>query len=77
MRNEAGKFLAEAGTRDAFGHAQLGGVAKLAAELGKPVVAFVGAVGEEERRRNLALSPRHAAGSMESPITACRRGSTP
>lgn len=35
VRNEAGKFLAEAGTRDAFGHAQLGGVAPVIAELVK------------------------------------------
>ena len=31
VRNAAGQFLAEAGTRDAFGHAQLGGVAPVAA----------------------------------------------
>jgi 6-phosphofructokinase 1 len=35
VRNAAGKFLAEAGTRDAFGHAQLGGVAPVIAELVK------------------------------------------
>ncbi|MCZ6719505.1 MAG: 6-phosphofructokinase [Gammaproteobacteria bacterium] len=29
VRNQEGQFLAEAGTRDAFGHAQLGGVAPL------------------------------------------------
>jgi 6-phosphofructokinase 1 len=33
VRNAEGKFLAEAGTRDAFGHAQLGGVASVIAEL--------------------------------------------
>ncbi len=32
-RDESGKFLAEAGTRDAFGHAQLGGVAATVADL--------------------------------------------
>ncbi len=33
VRNADGKFLSEAGTRDAFGHAQLGGVAPLIANL--------------------------------------------
>ncbi len=33
VRNAAGQFLAEAGTRDAFGHAQLGGVAPVLAHL--------------------------------------------
>ncbi len=32
-RNRSGKFLAEAGTRDAFGHAQLGGVAPVVANM--------------------------------------------
>jgi len=32
-RYENGKFLAEAGTRDAFGHAQLGGVAPVVAQM--------------------------------------------
>ena len=35
VRNRDGKFLAEAGTRDAFGHAQLGGVAPFVANLVK------------------------------------------
>ena len=35
VRNAAGQFLAEAGTRDAFGHAQLGGVAPVLAGLVK------------------------------------------
>ncbi|MGH8372833.1 MAG: 6-phosphofructokinase [Gammaproteobacteria bacterium] len=35
VRNSDGKFLAEAGSRDAFGHAQLGGVAPFLAELVK------------------------------------------
>jgi ATP-dependent phosphofructokinase / diphosphate-dependent phosphofructokinase len=35
VKNAAGKFLAEAGTRDAFGHAQLGGVAPVIAQLVK------------------------------------------
>jgi 6-phosphofructokinase 1 len=35
LRNAAGQFLAEAGTRDAFGHAQLGGVAPVLAQLVK------------------------------------------
>src|SRR6185312_12501223 len=33
VRNAAGEFLAEAGTRDAFGHSQLGGVAPVLATL--------------------------------------------
>ncbi len=33
IKNAAGKFVAEAGTRDAFGHAQLGGVAPVIAQL--------------------------------------------
>ncbi|MDE2150049.1 MAG: 6-phosphofructokinase [Gammaproteobacteria bacterium] len=33
VKNKDGQFLAEAGTRDAFGHAQLGGVAPLLARL--------------------------------------------
>jgi ATP-dependent phosphofructokinase / diphosphate-dependent phosphofructokinase len=35
VKNAEGKFLAEAGTRDAFGHAQLGGVAPVVAQLVK------------------------------------------
>lgn len=33
VQNPDGQFLAEAGTRDAFGHAQLGGVAPVVAEM--------------------------------------------
>ncbi len=33
VRNNKGQFLAEAGTRDAFGHAQLGGVAPVVAQM--------------------------------------------
>jgi 6-phosphofructokinase 1 len=33
LRNTEGEFVADAGTRDAFGHAQLGGVAPVIAEL--------------------------------------------
>ncbi len=35
VKNKAGKFLAEAGGKDAFGHAQLGGVAPVVAQLCK------------------------------------------
>jgi len=35
IRNAAGEFIADAGTRDAFGHAQLGGVAPVIAQLVK------------------------------------------
>ena len=35
VKNSEGKFLADAGLRDAFGHAQLGGVAPVVAQLVK------------------------------------------
>ncbi|GAB2552788.1 6-phosphofructokinase [Rhodanobacter koreensis] len=40
VRNSAGQFLAEAGTRDAFGHAQLGGVAPVLAALVKEKLGY-------------------------------------
>jgi len=40
LKNEAGDFLSEAGTRDAFGHAQLGGVAPVLAALVKKNLAY-------------------------------------
>ena len=40
VRNADGKFLAEAGTRDAFGHAQLGGVAVEIAQLVKSKLGY-------------------------------------
>ena len=40
VRNAAGQFLAEAGTRDAFGHAQLGGVAPVLAALVKQKLGY-------------------------------------
>ena len=40
VRNVEGKFLAEAGTRDAFGHAQLGGVAVEIAQLVKSKLGY-------------------------------------
>lgn len=40
VRNADGKFLAEAGTRDAFGHAQLGGVAPVVAQLIKAQLGY-------------------------------------
>ena len=40
IRNAAGQFLAEAGTRDAFGHAQLGGVAPVLASLVKEKLGY-------------------------------------
>ncbi|HSS63409.1 MAG TPA: 6-phosphofructokinase [Gammaproteobacteria bacterium] len=39
-RNAEGRFLSEAGTRDAFGHVQLGGVAPLIANLVKDKLGF-------------------------------------
>src|SRR6266481_884783 len=40
VKNTGGKFLAEAGTRDAFGHAQLGGVAPVVAQLVKNKLGY-------------------------------------
>ena len=40
VRNRDGQFLAEAGTRDAFGHAQLGGVAPMLAALVKEKLGY-------------------------------------
>ncbi len=40
VRNEEGKFLAEAGLKDAFGHAQLGGVAPVVAQMIKQELGY-------------------------------------
>jgi 6-phosphofructokinase 1 len=40
LKNKAGEFLAEAGTCDAFGHAQLGGVAPVLAQLVKGKLGY-------------------------------------
>ena len=40
VKNQEGKFLAEAGTRDAFGHAQLGGVGPVVAQLVKDKLGY-------------------------------------
>lgn len=40
VRNSEGRFLADAGTRDAFGHAQLGGVATVIAQLVKARLGY-------------------------------------
>lgn len=40
VKNADGKFLAEAGTRDAFGHVQLGGVAPVVAQLIKSKLGY-------------------------------------
>ncbi len=40
VRNQEGKFLADAGTRDAFGHAQLGGVAPVVAQIVKNTLGY-------------------------------------
>ena len=40
VRDAAGKFLSEAGTKDAFGHTQLGGVAPVVAELVKARLGY-------------------------------------
>ena len=40
VKNAEGKFLADAGTRDAFGHAQLGGVGPVVAQLVKEKLGY-------------------------------------
>ncbi|MEO8672956.1 MAG: 6-phosphofructokinase [Tahibacter sp.] len=40
LKNQAGQFLAEAGTRDAFGHTQLGGLAPVLAQLVKDRLGY-------------------------------------
>ncbi len=40
VRNSRGQFLADAGLRDAFGHAQLGGVAPVVAEIVRSKLAY-------------------------------------
>jgi 6-phosphofructokinase 1 len=40
VKNAEGKFLADAGTRDAFGHAQLGGVGPVVAEIVKRKLGY-------------------------------------
>jgi 6-phosphofructokinase len=40
VKNSEGKFLADAGTRDAFGHAQLGGVAPVVAQFVKEKLGY-------------------------------------
>ncbi|KTC81624.1 6-phosphofructokinase [Legionella brunensis] len=40
IRNETGQFLSDAGLRDAFGHAQLGGVAPVIAQLVKSALGY-------------------------------------
>ena len=40
VKNAEGKFLAEAGTRDAFGHAQLGGVAPVISQIIKDALGY-------------------------------------
>lgn len=40
IRNQEGQFLSDAGLRDAFGHAQLGGVAPIIAQLIKDKLAY-------------------------------------
>jgi 6-phosphofructokinase 1 len=40
IRNQEGKFLSDAGLRDAFGHAQLGGVAPVIAQLVKSELGY-------------------------------------
>src|SRR5262249_43962224 len=63
LRNAEGKLMAEAGTRDAFGHAQLGGVGPLIASLAKdkPGYTYHWAVADSLQR-----SARHIASKMDA-----------
>jgi 6-phosphofructokinase len=62
VRNTKGKFLADAGTRDAFGHAQLGGVAPVVANLVREKLGYKyhWAVSD-----NLQRSARHVASKVD------------
>jgi 6-phosphofructokinase 1 len=63
VRNAAGQFLAEAGTRDAFGHSQLGGVAPVLAAL---VKARLGYKYHWALPDYLQRSARHAASKVDA-----------
>ena len=62
VRDAGGKFLAEAGTRDAFGHAQLGGVGPVVAQITKDALGykFHWAVADYLQR-----AARHAASAVD------------
>jgi 6-phosphofructokinase len=62
VRDGSGKFLAEAGTRDAFGHAQLGGVGPVVAQITKDALGykFHWAVADYLQR-----AARHAASAVD------------
>jgi len=62
VRDASGKFLAEAGTRDAFGHAQLGGVGPVVAQMTKEALGykFHWAVADYLQR-----AARHAASAVD------------
>jgi 6-phosphofructokinase 1 len=62
VRDASGKFLAEAGTRDAFGHAQLGGVGPIVAQMTKDALGykFHWAVADYLQR-----AARHAASAVD------------
>ena len=63
VHNAAGQFLAEAGTRDAFGHSQLGGVAPVLAAL---VQARLGYKYHWALPDYLQRSARHAASRVDA-----------
>jgi len=62
VRDAGGKFLAEAGTMDAFGHAQLGGVGPVVAQMTKDALGykFHWAVADYLQR-----AARHAASAVD------------
>jgi 6-phosphofructokinase 1 len=63
VRNAAGQFLAEAGTRDAFGHSQLGGVAPVLAALVKEKLGYKYHWALPD---SLQRSARHAASKVDA-----------
>ena len=70
VRNPDGKFLAEAGTTDAFGHAQLGGVGPVVAQMTQQAFGykFHWAVADYLQR-----SGRHIASAGRCRAGLCRR----
>src|SRR4026207_1523158 len=61
VKNAEGKFLSDAGLRDAFGHAQLGGVAPVIAQLVKDKLGY-------KYHRAVADYPQRAARHIASKV---------
>ncbi len=62
VRDASGKFLAESGTRDAFGHAQLGGAGPLVAQMTRDALGYKFHWGVADY---LQRSARHAASRVD------------